>query len=171
MAFARRADPALAATKQTHPELRQICKVLFLSLNYGRTVQGLASALGKSALEASVLMGRHMRAYPELYVWLDGVAHRTASADWMASCLGWRRYVGAGSDDCSPRSARNWPCQTAGAEALWLMACRVTEAGYRVCGLVRDVARHRALEQEVEACREVSAMMADMTSIVTSGIR
>jgi DNA polymerase-1 len=172
IAFAKRADLVPAwATKQTHRDRRELCKTLFLSLNYGRSVEGLAAALGQSMAEAVDLLRRHMRAYPELYSWLESVAHASSSGNWMTSRLGWRRYIGPGSEDCSLRSARNWPCQTAGTEALWLMACRVSEAGYRVCALVHDALLVAVpLSQIAEARIVVPAMMAEMTSIVTGGI-
>ena len=51
--FAVRAGLApKGATKKSHPEIRDLCKILFLSLNYGRAAQGLATALGKSVLDA-----------------------------------------------------------------------------------------------------------------------
>jgi DNA polymerase I-like protein with 3'-5' exonuclease and polymerase domains len=48
-------------------------KVLFLSLNYGRTVRGLAAALDVLVWRAQDLIRRHERAYLQVQRWLLGV--------------------------------------------------------------------------------------------------
>ena len=120
LAFAIRAGLAPpGASKETHGSVRDMVKVLFLSLNYGRTVRGLAAALDVPVWRAQDLMRRHERAYPQVHRWLRGVIDAASIRGEQHSVFGWQRFVPEGFN---PRSIRNWPCQTMGFEILMLAA-------------------------------------------------
>jgi hypothetical protein len=170
IAFAIRARLAPeGASKASHPRIRELCKVLFLSLNYGRGPAGLAAALGMGVPDAETLMRRHEAAYPQLYRWLRGVVDSAALHRWQRSPFGWRRYV---ADGFNPRSARNWPCQTLGSELLWLSAIRMTEAGIRIAAPIHDAALVTAENHLLADTIALTKNIMETTSeAVTGGLR
>lgn len=170
MAFAVRAGLAPpGATKQTHEALRDRCKVLFLSLNYGRTARGLASALGVSIFDAEALMYRHEQAYPALYRWLRGVVDGASLTRWQHSVFGWRRYI---TSPLNARSVRNWPCQSAGAELMQLTAMALIDAGVQVCAPVHDAYLIKApLHAIGDKVKIATGLMETISEVVTGGLR
>jgi hypothetical protein len=157
------------ATKHTHTDKRDLVKVLFLSLNYGRSERGLAGALGWSIHEARDLWRKHERAYPQLHRWLRGVIDAASIRGWQHSVFGWRRFVPAGFN---PRSIRNWPCQTMGAEILILSAIMLTEAGIEVCGPAHDAFLIKApLDRIKVVVAEATVIMESVAKMVTGGFR
>jgi hypothetical protein len=164
-AFAIRAGLAApGTTKDTDTEgIRDVVKVLFLSLNYGRSVRGLAAALDRPAWYAADLMRRHRLAYPQIYIWLQGVIDRAAIHGELHSLFGWQRFV---SEGFNPRSIRNWPCQTLGFEILMLAAIMLTEAGVEVCCPAHDAFLIKApldrIDAHVELAREIMQDVAKM---------
>lgn len=169
IAFAVRAGLApVGANKRSHPRIRDLCKVLFLARNYGQGATGLAATLGISLPDAETLLQRHERAYPQLYRWLQGVVDTASLTRWQHSPFGWRRYVGSGFN---PRSVRNWPCQTAGAELLWLSTSALTTAGVRIAAPAHDAVLILApSHQIVEKVSEAKTIMATMSAVVTGGL-
>jgi DNA polymerase I-like protein with 3'-5' exonuclease and polymerase domains len=142
-------------------------KVLFLSLNYGRTVRGLAAALDVPVWRAQDLMRRHERAYPQVHRWLRGVIDAASIRGEQHSVFGWQRFVPGGFN---PRSIRNWPCQTMGFEILMLAAIMLTEAGVEVCAPAHDAFLIKApldrIDEHVELARTI---MQDVAKMVTGG--
>ena len=53
----------------------------------------------------------------------------------MHTMFGWSLHIGA---DANPRSLRNWPMQSHGAEMMRIAACLATERGIGVCCPVHD---------------------------------
>jgi DNA polymerase I len=157
------------ATKESHGREREICKTLFLAQNYGQSAKGLAAKLGISLLDAETLIRRHERAYPQLYRWLQGVVDTASLTNWQRSPFGWQRYVPGGFN---PRSIRNWPCQAAGAEMLWLASSALIEAGVRIAAPVHDafviLADVHLIAEKVQLTK---AIMAAVSEMVTGGLR
>jgi DNA polymerase-1 len=156
------------ATKASHGAVRDLCKVLFLARNYGQGAAGLAATLGIGLLDAETLIQRHERAYPRLYRWLQGVVDTASLTRWQHSPFGWRRYVGAGFN---PRSVRNWPCQTAGSELLWLATSALIADGIRLAAPAHDaIVILSKTHQIVEKVSEAKTIMATMSELVTGGL-
>jgi hypothetical protein len=153
--------------KQIYGAIRERCKMLFLSLNYGRTAQGLASALKCSLQEAESLMRRHMAAYPEVYAYLQGVIDTASITRHMRAPFGWQRFV---PSPFNARSIRNWPMQAAGAEMMRIAAMSLVDAGIEVCCPVHDAflvsARLGEIEVRMEQARQI---MEDAAEVVTGG--
>jgi DNA polymerase-1 len=155
------------ATEETRETIRDMVKVLFLSLNCGRTVRGLAAALDVPVWQAKDLMRRHERAYPQVHRWLRGVIDAASIRGEQHSVFGWQRFV---SEGFNPRSIRNWPCQTMGFEILMLAAIMLTEAGIAVCAPAHDAFLIKApielINEHVELARTI---MQDVAQMVTGG--
>jgi DNA polymerase I len=168
IAFAIRAGLAPPdATKDTHEGVRDMVKVLFLSLNYGRTVRGLAAALDVPIWKARDLMRRHEHAYPQVHRWLRGVIDAASIRGEQHSVFGWLRFVLEGFN---PRSIRNWPCQTMGFEILMLAAIMLTEAGIEVCAPAHDAFLIKAPLDQIDAHVELTrTIMQDVARMVTGG--
>jgi DNA polymerase I-like protein with 3'-5' exonuclease and polymerase domains len=170
IAFAIRAGMVpVGATKASHTAERDLVKVLFLSLNYGRSVHGLALALGWPVWAARDLWRKHEEAYPQLHRWLQGVIDAASIRGWQHSAFGWRRFV---PEDFNPRSIRNWPCQTLGFEILMLAAILLTEAGIEVCAPAHDAFLIKAPLDRIESVvAEAKAIMEAVSEVVTGGFR
>ena len=168
VAFARRgsADPT-RGTKDSHPIVRDQCKVLELGLNYGMTDHGLAQRLDVSEAEARYLSGRHQQAYPRFWAYAEQVVHTGAQGFILNSVFGFRRHIDA---NVQPRSLRNWPMQTNGGEMMRLATVAGIDAGLSIVALVHDalllLAPLSLLKEQAQAMR---AIMVRASEIVTGG--
>jgi DNA polymerase-1 len=85
----------------------------------------------------------------------------------LLTVFGWPIRIGS---DPNPRSLRNFPSQSNGAEMLRLAACLATEAGIEVCALIHDAVLIAApldrLGHDIERMR---AAMATASRIVLGG--
>jgi hypothetical protein len=122
--------------------IRDRVKWLFLGVNYGMSVSGLARRLGVAAVEARELLQKHRALYPTYWRWIERVLDNTdmRSRDW--TMFGWAIRV---IDDAyEPRKSTkirtlmNWPAQAHGAEMMRLPAIELTENSVQVDFPVHD---------------------------------
>jgi DNA polymerase I-like protein with 3'-5' exonuclease and polymerase domains len=123
------------ATKESHPHLRDRCKVVCLGVLYGLEAEGLARRIGISPAEASALMRMHRETFRRFWAWSDAVVAGAMLSNEMRTSLGWRLRC---PPDVNPRMLQNWPMQAAGADMMRLAAIAGTEAGIEVCAPVHD---------------------------------
>jgi DNA polymerase I len=125
------------ATKATHREVRDLCKILFLATNYGQTAHGLAARLGITAGEATHLLWLHHDRYRKLAEWSQLAVDDALLGGEMRTKYRWTRAVrekAAGNG----RSLQNWPIQAAAGDMLRIACIAATEAGISVCCPVHD---------------------------------
>lgn len=168
LAFAIDAGQApLGATKETHKQVRDLCKQLVLGTNYGMGERTLGASLGVPTAKARHLLDAHRRTYEVFWAWSQRVADNALLRGYLDTCFGWRLHVTAGT---KPTSLLNHPMQSHGAEMLRLACCLATEAGIRVCAPVHDALLIEAplqdLDDAVEATRD---QMARASRIVLDG--
>jgi DNA polymerase I-like protein with 3'-5' exonuclease and polymerase domains len=148
LAFAVRAGLAPAgATKASHGELREVCKVAVLGTNYGMGPASLAHRTGLSVLEARELLRRLAQAFPTFWAWAEHMIDLAMLTGRLETVFGWPVHV---TDTTRPTSLRNFPMQAHGAEMLRLACCLATEAGITVCAPVHDALLIEAPTVEVE---------------------
>jgi len=157
------------ATKESHPDIRNICKVVCLGLNYGLGARQLADNIGKSEADARELIERHKRAYPVFWRWTDNVVQSARITRRLTSRFGWGRAVGPYE---KTTSLMNFPVQSNGAEMMRFAAIAATESEIEVCAPVHDaflihVPKDR-LEDQVGHMKEI---MAKASEVVTGGVR
>jgi DNA polymerase I len=131
------------ATEESHPNERDTCKTLFLGTLYGMSAEGFAGKSGLHIVSARELLRQHRERYPRFWAWAEenierlllGLALRTPFGWRIQYPPGWnigrpakkkRRAYGSNGgpppdDDAdvatiNPRSALNWPMQSAGAK-------------------------------------------------------
>jgi DNA polymerase I len=78
-----------AATKHTHPEIREACKRCMLGVNYGMAAYTLARRIKSTVGEAEDLLKRHRKLFAQFWAW-------SARSVREATLLGYRAMVNVG---------------------------------------------------------------------------
>ena len=123
------------ATKRSHRQVRDLCKVLVLGISYGMTPIGLAWRAGVSEEHAADLLYRCRKAFPVFHEWADDQVARAKAQHHIVTDYGWEMYV---ARDANPRSLRNWQMQSTGGDLLRLCAVGLAHEGIQVDALVHD---------------------------------
>ena len=146
MWFAQRAGLAPAgATKDTHPEVRAVVKVMLLGMGYGMGWRRLSEQAGIGELEAKDLLLRQAATFPAFTRWSENQIHYAQLSHWTSTVFGWPLVVGASS---KPNSLRNFPCQANAAEMLRLACIFTAEADLTVCAPIHDALLVEAAEDD-----------------------
>jgi DNA polymerase I-like protein with 3'-5' exonuclease and polymerase domains len=163
--FAKQAGAAPAdATKHSHGPVRELFKQCALGVAYGLEAEGLARRIGKPPIVARDLLRAHHETYRRFWAWSDAAVDRALVTRALVDTFGWPIHVG---DNPNPRSLRNFPMQSNGAEMLRLAACFATEAGVEVCALIHDAVLICApLEQLKTEAERMQAAMAKAARVV-----
>lgn len=136
LAFAKRAGLVPEwATKDTHPDERDRCKVVVLGMNYGMSPHTLAARLGISVHEARELQRLLARVYPAFTTWAQEQVYAGTCLGHVETVFGWPLH---GTYETRGTVLRNFPAQANGAEMLRLANILATRAGVSVCALVHD---------------------------------
>jgi hypothetical protein len=136
LAFAKQAAAVPKdATKQSHPNERELFKACILAVQYGMGAETLALRIGQSKTQASLLLELHRKTYQQFWKWSDAVVNHAMATNHLQTTFGWPLHVTA---DVNPRSLRNFPMQANGAEMMRLACIFAIEAGVGVCGPVHD---------------------------------
>src|SRR5262249_51410865 len=77
----------------------------------------------------------HRETYSTYWRWSDSIVDEAMLTGRLRTVFGWTLHVGP---DVNPRSLRNYPMQSHGAEMMRLAACLMTERGMVVCCPVHD---------------------------------
>ena len=168
LAFAKQAGVVPPdATKKTHGPARELFKQCVLAVQYGMEADGLAVRIGQSPIVARDLLRAHHETYRTFWRWSDAAVDTAMLTGSLHTVFGWHVHVGEMSN---PRSLRNFPMQSNGAEMMRLAACLATERGVEVCAPVHDAflicAPLDRLGEDVAAMR---AAMAEASRIVLGG--
>lgn len=168
LSFARRAGLApVDATKASHSEIREYCKVAVLGTNYGMGVSLLAHQTGQSDIVAAEILRRLRTTFPVYFAWAEANMDRAQLLGFIETVFGWQLHVSAGT---GPNSLLNFPMQANGAEMLRLAACMVTEAGIDVCAPIHDALLIEAPAGDIDqAVYTTSRLMTEASSLVLDG--
>jgi hypothetical protein len=141
------------ATKETHPEVRDIFKTVVLAIQYGMQAPSLALRTGLSLFEAAELLARLRCTYHRFWEFAEQVANEAALFLEIRTPLGWRMRTPPGTN---PRTIRNFPMQSSGAEIL-RAACILGEG--RGLELIAPVHDALMCEGPAEHAEEISAAL------------
>lgn len=168
LAFAKQAGAVPPdATKQSHPAVRDQCKICLLAVMYRMGAQSLAQSLGQSEAAARHLLDLHRQTYPRFWRWSESAVNHAMLRGWLRTVFGWRILVGV---ETKPRTLANFPSQGNGGEMLRLACCLLTEAGIRVCAPIHDAVLVEAGADEIDAVvQQTQAIMAEASKIVLDG--
>src|SRR5262249_44126446 len=150
-----------SATKHTHAGEREKFKTLALGVQYGMQVESLARRLNTSLAHAGVLLDLHRETYRKYWRWSEAVQNYAMLHGCLQSVFGWTLHVGP---DSNPRSIRNFPLQSNGAEMLRLSCIFATEAGIEVCAPVHDAILIAAPLDRIRADVEVAEQLMQKAS-------
>lgn len=155
------------ATKQSHGDIRDVFKIVYLAANYGMQETSLGQLVGKPPAYARELLRLHRRCFPKFWAWSDGALNFAKLYGHLWTVFGWRLFVG--SDTRSP-SLRNFPVQANGAEMLRLACCLGTERGIKVCAPVHDAVLIEGPEDSIDdVVADMQAAMLEASRIVLDG--
>ena len=132
------------ATKQSHPEERQIYKVLYLANSYGQGAYAVAQSLNCSVSHAKFLQKKYKEIYNKYFTWVGGFIEAGLQKKYLTTVYGWQRHIKSlftikeGKRKHIHNSLLNWPIQSHGAEILRKALIDLTDAHFEVCALVHD---------------------------------
>ena len=157
MAFAR--DAGLVptdATKETHHDVREMCKTVVLGIGYGMGANSIAIRAGISVDEARNLLSLHRDTYRQYWRWVDDTVTSALFTGAMTTKFGWQRHI---VKNPNVRSIQNWPVQSTAAEMMRAAAIAATEVGLTICCPIHDAflveARLDTLDDDVAALRTI----------------
>lgn len=163
-------DAALApegATKKSHPDIRDVCKVIALATNYGAGPDSLALKINKTPAFTRDLLRRHRELYPKFWEWSDGAINFANLYGRIQTVFGWTYQL---PNDKNSRSIRNFPAQGNGAEMLRLACCFATEDGVQVSAPVHDALLiHSTLDGLDGAIWKTTNAMSKASKLVLGG--
>ncbi len=167
LTFAKMAGAVPAwATKRTHEREREQFKVVALGVLYGLSEHGLSTKLAEPA-RGRDLLRLHRETFRQFWRWSDAVQDHAMSTGRLQTVFGWPVHVGPRPN---PRSLRNFPMQSHGAEMLRLACCEATERGIAVCAPVHDAVLIEAAADGIdEAVAETQAVMRRAGEVVLGG--
>jgi len=168
LAFAIQAGSAPKnATKKSHAEARETFKHCTLAVQYGMSAKSLAKKIKQSVAFAEELLDLHRQTYKTFWKWSDDNLDYAMLNGHLTSVLGWRLKIGI---DFNPRSIRNFPMQSNGAEMLRLACCMLIDEGIKVCTPVHDAVLIEApIDQLDDTVIRAQEIMAKASSIILSG--
>jgi DNA polymerase-1 len=167
--FAKLAGLAPAeATKESHKEIRDLCKTCMLGTNYGMGAHSLALRTGSSLLEAEHLLRSLARTFPMFWEWAEYTADAGQLTGQLATVFGWPLHVTATT---RPTTLRNFPMQANAAEMLRIACCLTTEAGVTVCAPVHDALLVEATEADLaDVVTLTQRLMGEASRTVLAGV-
>jgi hypothetical protein len=149
-------------------EKRELFKQACLATAYGQGAEGLAARIGQSMAVARELLRLHRTTYANFWKWSDATVDSAMLSGRLQTCFGWQVCTTATSN---PRSLRNFPMQSHGAEMLRLACCLTTEVGIEVCAPIHDALLVCAPLNKLEAdVAHTRALMAEASRVVLNGV-
>ena len=125
----------LDATKQTHPDERELYKTCVLAVQYGMGEKSLARSINRSIAEARLLLDQHRATYKKFWKWSNDSLDFALLNGHLNTALGWKIQV---KEPINERSLRNFPMQANGAEILRLACILATDGKIKICAPVHD---------------------------------
>ncbi len=149
IAFAKQAEVVPSwGSKVTHPTERDQFKATVLALQYGMGAESLACRIGKSKVQAQVLMDLHRKTYQKFWGWSDAVLNEALLGERLWTVFGWKIHT---HDNTNERSLRNFPVQANGAEILRLTCIQLLADGVKLCAPIHDAVLIEAPLSELDA--------------------
>jgi DNA polymerase I-like protein with 3'-5' exonuclease and polymerase domains len=155
------------ASKKTHPQEREVLKVVSLGVLYGLSADGLARRLNVPPCRGRELLRYHQETFRRFWQWSEQVQDQGILTGQLQTVFGWTVHVGP---DANPRSLRNFPMQANGAEMMRLACCLATERGITVCCPVHDALLVEGPADGIEAVvAETQRAMGEASELVLPG--
>lgn len=134
-------------TRKSHGQQREQFKQCALAVLYGGGAKLVAMRTGLFLSEAKELIQAHRKSYPVFWKWIGTAVDLVMLGGHLHTVFGWRYHAGPKTKH---GTILNFPMQANGAEMMRLAACRLVEAGIRVCAPIHDAFLIEAEESHIE---------------------
>jgi DNA polymerase-1 len=155
------------ATPETHKPIRAMFKTVVLGIIYGLGAHTLALRIGVSLFEAAEILARLRARFRVFEVYAQSVVDHAGLLLEIGTPLGWYMQCPPG---INPRTVRNFPIQSTGAEILHTACILAERRGIEVIGPVHDALM---VETDLYRVDEISAaldrVMRDASNVVLRG--
>lgn len=135
------------ATPESHSDIRSKFKTVILGISYGLGAHSLAARIGVSKFEADEILARLWARYRRFKDYMHRVEDFTGLNLYAVTQLGWQMRCPPGSN---PRTLKNFPMQSTGAEILHLASIYAPDMGVKICAPVHDAIMTESSVEEVE---------------------
>jgi DNA polymerase-1 len=155
------------ATKDTHPEIRKLYKVVALAVGYGMKWWGLQDTAGVSERVAKQIFADYRRVFSVFCEWREKQVDEFDLRGRITTVLGWPLHRGK---DTKPNTVINFPGQANAAEMLRLAAIETHRRGVEICAPVHDALLVQAPVGSIRsAIQKTKEAMATASKTILSG--
>ena len=155
------------ATPETHKAVRAMFKTVVLGIIYGLGARSLALRTGISLSEAAEILARLRARFRTFENYAQCVVDRAGLLLEVGTAFGWVMQCPPG---INPRTVRNFPIQSAGAEILHVACILAERRGIGIVAPVHDaLMAEAALDRAEEASAALDRVMRDASAVVLKG--
>jgi DNA polymerase I len=147
--------------------VRDLAKIIVLSIQYGAGGNSLAARTGMTRSEAFEILARLRARFPRFYDFIYSVGDHAGLHLEISTCFGWRLRCPSGSN---PRTIRNFPMQATGAMILHAACLLADRRGIEIVAPIHDAFVAQCELANVEdAAAALDRCMRDASAIVLRG--
>ena len=158
-----------SATKESHREVRDLFKVVMLSMLYGAQAKLLAARLGCSTPQAEEVLRQKRMRFPRFCAWSEAAVNTAMLNRVITTSYGWSRHT-VRKDRAN--SLANHLVQGNGADMLRIACVLAHERGVEITAPIHDAAMIQApLDQLEEQTARMRQAMSDASAAVLGGPR
>jgi hypothetical protein len=155
------------ATAVSHKALRVMFKTVVLGIQYGLGAHSLALRTGLSLFEAGEILARLRARFHGFETYAQQVADHAGLQLEISTPLGWVMQCPPG---INPRTVRNFPIQSTGAEILHVASVLAERRGIEIVAPIHDAFLAEAdADRAEEASAALDQVMRDASRIVLRG--
>jgi hypothetical protein len=149
------------------PGLRDLFKTVVLGIQYGLGAVSLALRTNISLYEAGEILARLRATFRVFDQYCANVANRAGLLMAMTTPFGWTVRCPPGTN---PRTIRNWPIQSAGAEILHVAVVLAERRGIRIVAPIHDALLAEGPATDIaDVSAALDRVMRDASAIVLCG--
>jgi len=169
LAFAKQAKAIPQdATKESHPNERDMFKTCVIALQYGMSEETFAKRINSPITIARELYRLHKETYAIYWAWIEDFIDRAKLRGYTQTKYGWTLKT----RNTKHRTLQNFPMQANGAEILRIACCLAVETGVQVCAPIHDAILIEAAEGEIaKTISKTQKLMGDASEWVLGGFR
>jgi DNA polymerase-1 len=147
--------------------VRDLAKIIVLSVQYGAGAYSLAALAGLTLSEAHEILARLRARFHRFYDFLHSVGDHAGLNLEISTCFGWRLKCPSGSN---PRTIRNFPMQSAGSMILYAAILLAERRGVEIVAPIHDAFVAQCDLRDVEdVAVAFDRVMRDASAIVLRG--
>ena len=155
------------ATPESHKAVRAMFKTVVLGIQYGLGARSLALRTGISLFEAGEILARLRARFCTFEAYAQSVVDHAGVTLELSTPFGWVMQCPPG---INPRTVRNFPIQSSGAEILHVACILAERRGIHIVAPVHDALMAEAeIDRADEASAALDRIMRDAAGIVLRG--